>query len=578
MQHEVIPTRFTQIIFRSKATLLRARRMSRDLSDGIVRYPLGNITDFPYIIAESRSPLWGENAETEWYLEAGKVQNLRVALRHLHRAQIPEAGTFSFWKQIGQATRRRGYVEGRLLREGCLIPAVGGGLCQLSNALYDVALQADLPIAERWAHSRIVPGSAASWERDATVAWNYIDLRFRPEQDIFIEAFLAPDELVVRLRGREKTVHTKPKIITVSSIDEARPVLDAQAHSCASCQQQDCFRFRQGASSKKNGCTAFLVDERWPEFENFVVQNHSTQDILAIPLDGARWHQARYAWRTDNFRSVHAATIPTLIRSFATRRLGAYGAARLQSQIEHSKKLANHLSRALTPDVTHVVVAQSLLPFLWRGGHLGGRTVEVLMTRLPLHVLQDRLDSAALRHPERKTLCQFRAPNWLVDAEEEALQNAHVITPHGEIASLFEKRVKRLNWIVPPQRKRDTANSSRVIAFLGPTAARKGAYEVRDAARSLGLEVALRGSELEGENFWSGIKTRPAVDDWLENIAAVVQPSLVEDQPRHLLQALAAGVPVIATAASGLEPTNGLTLVPAEDTAALIDVITAIPK
>jgi hypothetical protein len=27
---------------------------------------------------------------------------------------------------------------------------------------------------------------------------------------------------------------------------------------------------------------------------------------------------------------------------------------------------------------------QNLLPFLWRDGHLGGRTFDVLMTRLPI--------------------------------------------------------------------------------------------------------------------------------------------------------------------------------------------------
>ena len=32
----------------------------------------------------------------------------------------------------------------------------------------------------------------------------------------------------------------------------------------------------------------------------------------------------------------------------------------------------------------HVTLTQNLLPFLWRSGVLGGRTFDVLMTRLPL--------------------------------------------------------------------------------------------------------------------------------------------------------------------------------------------------
>jgi hypothetical protein len=58
----------------------------------------------------------------------------------------------------------------------------------------------------------------------------------------------------------------------------------------------------------------------------------------------------------------------------------------------------------------HACVAQSLLPHLWRDGALGGRTFDVLMTRLPLRVLHARLDEAWMRKPDRKSLCEFRAP------------------------------------------------------------------------------------------------------------------------------------------------------------------------
>jgi glycosyltransferase involved in cell wall biosynthesis len=53
----------------------------------------------------------------------------------------------------------------------------------------------------------------------------------------------------------------------------------------------------------------------------------------------------------------------------------------------------------------------------------------------------------------------------------------------------------------------------------------------------------------------------------------VVQPAIVEQAPRRLLQALAAGVPVIATDACGLDPQRGLTIIPACDQGALIDAL-----
>ena len=64
-----------------------------------------------------------------------------------------------------------------------------------------------------------------------------------------------------------------------------------------------------------------------------------------------------------------------------------------------------------------------------------------------------------------------------------------------------------------------------------------------------------------------------APDPWLDGVLAVVQPAVVEDQPRKLLQALAAGVPVIATAACGLAPRPGLILIPESDPEALIEAL-----
>jgi vancomycin resistance protein YoaR len=56
---------------------------------------------------------------------------------------VPAGGVFSFWAQVGRPVARRGFAPGRELREGCLVPSVGGGLCRLSNALYQAALETD---------------------------------------------------------------------------------------------------------------------------------------------------------------------------------------------------------------------------------------------------------------------------------------------------------------------------------------------------------------------------------------------------------------------------------------------------
>ena len=47
-----------------------------------------------------------------------------------------------------------------------------------------------------------MPGSAAALGRDATVAWNYVDLRFESPRDLVIETALTDDALVVALLSR----------------------------------------------------------------------------------------------------------------------------------------------------------------------------------------------------------------------------------------------------------------------------------------------------------------------------------------------------------------------------------------
>jgi glycosyltransferase involved in cell wall biosynthesis len=241
--------------------------------------------------------------------------------------------------------------------------------------------------------------------------------------------------------------------------------------------------------------------------------------------------------------------------------------ARIAAQIAGAKGIAEALAKQIPFDVTRLVVAQSLLPYLWNTGVLSARTFSVLMTRLPLSVLHSRLDEALRRNPERDTLGEFRAPSDLVEAERAALEAAdRIVTPHREIARLFPAKVDLLEWKLPSAK---LASGGRQVVFPGPTVARKGAYEMREAARSLDLEVTLLGNELEGKDFWQEVRTRRGKGDWLRDAAVVVQPALVEDSPRTLLAAIASGIPVIATPACGLQPSTNLHIVPSGDLAAL---------
>lgn len=564
-----VPTRRSAALFAAKAALLRLRRTLVNCLRPVPRLCRAAGPGHPILLAQSVTPLWSDPRHSEARFQFGKVENLRHAAQHFDGLVIPAGAVFSFWKQLGRPSAHRGFVAGRMLKEGCMVASTGGGLCQISNALYDLALKSGCAIVERHAHSRAVPGSAAQFGRDATVAWNYVDLRFRAPQDLLLSVRLSATTLTVQLSGREK----------LRSVEEPVPDLDRRRHAddCGSCGEIRCHRHERSAP-RVLGRTAFLLDEAWPEFRTYVEQRRAQGDRLGIPLDGYRWNKPRYAWPTDGFERPVTATITSLLHGVYARHATANG-QRIPAQLRRCEALAHRLARALTPDVTEVCVAQSLLPFLWRMGVLGGRRVTVLMTRMPMQQLQARLDRAAQAHPDRVTLADFRAPADLVAAEAAALAAAErIVTPHALVASQFPGKAELLDWHMPGALRTPRMPKRRSIVFPGPSLARKGAYEVRALALRLDLEVVLLGNDLEGEGFWSGLPVRRAARHdpaWLREAGLVVQPSVIEEQPRSLLAALAAGIPVIATPACGILPKLGITLIPENDSEALVEAILA---
>ena len=142
-----------------------------------------------------------------------------------------------------------------------------------------------------------------------------------------------------------------------------------------------------------------------------------------------------------------------LRRSFKLRRVASQGAIRQRALLAANQSLAQRYASLLKYDVTHVTTMQQFLPYLWRDGHLGGRSFDVLMTSLPLAILQNRLDSAAALHPESRTLNDFRADHRLLEEETEALRHARkIITPHSEIAALYPHKAVPLHWSIPQTR------------------------------------------------------------------------------------------------------------------------------
>jgi hypothetical protein len=548
-------TRPQALIFQAKAFLLQLKRGAENLlNPQIKRFPkTENLVD-QQSIAESKTPLWTESAAAEQFLLAGKIHNLRLAVERLNGLEIPAGSTFSFWKHLGRANSLKGYVVGRELREGCIVPNIGGGLCQISNALYDAALKANFEIVERHAHTQVIAGSLAEKDRDATVFWNYVDLRFKAPNAFRIEAKLGKDHLRVTFKGE------KQESKTLFQISKRAALHSPQPNSCATCGVESCFRSLEADANLDFGRTAFLLDEYAPEFDEYIQNARTNKDFLFVPLDGKRFKKANYAWETKGFEKTKQSLFVTLIRSYRSRKLASQGATRQKSLLAMAEKLATAYAKKLTYDATHLVVSQNLLPFLWKNGHLGGRTFDVLMNALPISELQKRLDFAFSLNPNSTTLGDFRAENWLLEAETEALQNARkIITPHTEIASIFGARSEILDWNLP--RAKDFTkqqNAKFTIVFPASTVGRKGSYELREAIHGLDVKIITLGACVEDADFWRGFDWEKGGDDWMQRADLVVLPAFVEHKPRRLLLAAANKIPVIASKACGVENTQGI--------------------
>ena len=569
------PLRSEAFVFRTKTIVLQTARGARNLFDGkLNRFLVSDKLQSVPIRAESKTLLWTEKDSAEQFLTAGKIHNLRIAAARLNGIEIPAGETFSFWKHIGKTTRARGFVAGRELREGCIIPNVGGGLCQLSNALYDAALQANFEIVERHAHTQIVRGSLAEKGRDATVFWNYVDLRFKSQNAFRIEAKLDAENLIVRFRSEKQIVNNS---IAANNLTSVKLQPSNHLQNCATCRVNDCFRVIKPTENLNFGRAAFLLDEFSPEFDEYIQDHKFARDVLLIPLDGARFGKANYYWTTGGFAEIKQSFSVTVQRSYKSRKLSAQGAARQLNLLAMSEKLAKSYAKNLSFDVLHIVAHQNLLPFLWRAGVLGGRTFDVLMTALPLENLQHRLDFAKSLHPESIPLGDFRAAHWLIQAETEALKNARkIITPHTEIAALFPEKAEVLDWKIPSAKDLEKIKNEKLtIAFPAATVGRKGVYELREAVRGLDVKIILSDAEIEDKNFWQGfdVERGKASEDWLNKADLVVLPAFVEHNPRRLLQSVAARIPVVASKACGLENVKGVETIENGDTEILREMI-----
>ena len=127
-----------------------------------------------------RTSLLRQLKGVDMWLQHNKIDSLKVAASCIDGIMLKPGETFSFWRLVGKPSARRGFKTGMVLRNGTVAQGMGGGLCQMTNLIYWMALHTELTISERWRHGFDVfpdEGRSQPFASGATCSYNYIDLQ-----------------------------------------------------------------------------------------------------------------------------------------------------------------------------------------------------------------------------------------------------------------------------------------------------------------------------------------------------------------------------------------------------------------
>ena len=113
---------------------------------------------------------------TETTANEKRNTNVRLAAEAINGTIVKPGEEFSFNKIVGPRTAEKGYQEAAAYNSGEVVQELGGGVCQVSSTLYQVAFRSGMNITYRRSHTfepnYVTPG------QDAAISWEQPDFRF----------------------------------------------------------------------------------------------------------------------------------------------------------------------------------------------------------------------------------------------------------------------------------------------------------------------------------------------------------------------------------------------------------------
>lgn len=130
-------------------------------------------------------------------LNKNRTKNIRLAANKLNGYILRPKEIFSFNKVVGERSIENGYKKAPIFVENEIVSGIGGGVCQVSSTIYNLALLLDLEIIERKNHSK--PVDYVPLGQDATVEYDLIDLKFCNNTDGYLVLFTIVEDNVLKI-------------------------------------------------------------------------------------------------------------------------------------------------------------------------------------------------------------------------------------------------------------------------------------------------------------------------------------------------------------------------------------------
>lgn len=145
------------------------------------------------------------HSEVSYFYGSSKerVQNIQTAASRFHGLLIAPGENFSMARAMGEVSLNKGYAEALIIYNGQTIQGVGGGVCQVSTALFRAAFFSGFPISERHPHAYRVKYYEKEYGNrlnsrlaglDATVYVPVVDLKFTNDTPywLLMETYVSP--------------------------------------------------------------------------------------------------------------------------------------------------------------------------------------------------------------------------------------------------------------------------------------------------------------------------------------------------------------------------------------------------